>query len=741
MAIPVVVVNIAPRAGAIARPRTFYVPPLVVAPARVVDTSKIFRPHYRSLPQGGPPPLIPDFNAQTNLQALTFVPPDTTHVLRAHYRSLPDQPPAPLVPAWTWNNIPILTSVVGLPPGEQLFDLSPRPAAQPLTILTASYNLSLIGQDRLPVGAEVTDLAPRGYEYRTTVISWTFSYNLNLIGKDKLPIGAELSDLTPKPYDYSVQLRSWTWSYPLTLIGQDALPNGEIVYELPPRGYEYRASAINWTWSYNLNLIGKDRLPVGEQVTELAPRAYEHHVQLRSWTWFYTLSLIGQDVIPGKTTNEVPRAYEHHVQLRGWTWSYNLNLIGQDQVPGEISYVLPPAGAAPLLQTWIAALNPNLLVTPDRPKNQFDWPIARIPQPPAQSYTASYNLNLIGKDQLPIGAELSDLTPRPYDYRTQVHTWTWSYNLNLIGQDRLPVGEQSTELTPRAYPPPGLTWVRHLELSAFIVPPGENVTDLPPRNFVYGAGQTWIQRLPLWAEEQLPAGEQSTDLPPKAYPPPGETWVKRFDLARFQQLPAGIQVTDLPPRAPQQPAQSFTASYDLNLIGQDQLPNGVQITDLPPRDYERALWLRTWINTVNCALIQQLGLPRPPFNQFDWPLPTPFYRQPGLGSWTASFPLCLIGKDQLPIGRQSTDLTGRPPLQVQLNSFTASFPLELIGKDALPPGTNFTALPAAAVLPPADLRTIFVQGAPYIPPFIPPATTDLHAQPFINASMGRMFGR
>src|SRR5215475_9793283 len=236
---------------------------------------------------------------------------------------------------------------------------APERSSQLLT-WTWSYNINLIGKDKLPTGEQVTDLPPRAYPEPATR-TWGWNYNLNLIGKDRLPTGEQVSDLPPRAYPEPAT-RTWVWSYNLNLVGKDQLPTGEQIYTLPPVGPEYPTSLrtwtglpvpavaanpfyqldwpINlgpiqplrsWTWSYNLNLVGQDKLPVGEQISDLPPRAYEYSVALRSWI----VNLLQSTLYPlpyGVQIYDLPPSGPLQ-PLRSWTWSYNLNLIGKDQLP------------------------------------------------------------------------------------------------------------------------------------------------------------------------------------------------------------------------------------------------------------------------------------------------------------------------------------------------------------------------------------------------------------------------
>jgi hypothetical protein len=168
--------------------------------------------------------------------------------------------------------------------------------------------------------------------------SWTWSYNLNLIGKDKLPAGVypgnEVFELPPpqRPPE-QIQLHSWTWSYNLNLIGQDKLPVGKQVYDLTPTLVAPPRLDQTWTRSYNLNLIGQDQLPIGKIVTDLTGRPFDQ-VQLRSWQASYNLNLIGQDKLPtGQQLWELTPRHLRNQDIINWIQAVNLNLATVPAIP------------------------------------------------------------------------------------------------------------------------------------------------------------------------------------------------------------------------------------------------------------------------------------------------------------------------------------------------------------------------------------------------------------------------
>ena len=334
------------------------------------------------------------------------------------------------------------------PVGAQFFDLGPRGPESDIYRIDRSITFSSF--PRYGPQPVLID-PPTQFDYpvfdrgtppdQVQLYTWSWSYNLNLIGKDQLPTGEQVTDLTPaqRPPE-QIQLHSWQWSYNLNLIGKDRLPAGQQSYILAPSQVTPEQTQLHsWQWSYNLNLIGKDRLPAGAQSYILAPsQVPPEQITLHSWQWQYNLNLIGQDRLPVRQQdwpNPIPPALlrdwiqNTNIALlavaaplprnqfgcaivtdlapldprdyRTWISFYNLNLIGQDQLPFRQSdWPLTPAqGRSADLATWIDRTKFLLL----KPTAQLDWPNPTSParDPTLTSWAASYNLNLIGKDQLP----------------------------------------------------------------------------------------------------------------------------------------------------------------------------------------------------------------------------------------------------------------------------------------------------------------------------------------------------
>jgi hypothetical protein len=662
--------------------------PIVLGPAEVTAEFQPRAPHF-SPPRDFPPPgptwiqrihvsLIPipqppgervyDLPAKDypppgqtwiGLNLNLFTPPDLTDKLFRVPHFTPPRAHPPPGQTWTqWFNLSLVQPVAALPPGIQESDLSPRAYLEPATRTWTAYNLSLLTQDRFPVGQEIYDRPPYGPAQPLRV--WTSSYNLNLIGQDQFPAGEQYYDLTPEAYPEPAT-RTWVWQYNLNLVSQDRMLVGEQLYDRSPLGPIQPLRS--WEWTYNLNLIGKDQLPTGEQRYDLTQWTPNFAVNLRtwvglvppaavvagpfnqtdwqlprapalpqrSWTWNYSFNLIGQDRLPaGEQVYDAPVG---PIQpLRVWQWSYNLSLIGQDALPvGEQRFDLTPFGYIhpTQLRTWINFVHLALFTPPaPRPFSQVDWPLPRAPLQPAFSYVWNYNLNLIGQDRLPTGEQVFELTPRDYS-RPHIYLWDWRYNFNLIGKDALPIGEQKTELAPAGHihPTQLRTWIdyrnRAIDFVAGAQPDGKRWFDLAPRDDrpYQLRSWTWAYNLNLIGKDQLPVGNRISDLPPRITPAAVQTWISQVNLALSRPAVPFSQTDWQNPRWPQQAVinRTWTASFNLNLIGQDRLPTGEAVFDLAPRGHVYPTDLRTFIRQLNLALIVP---PAPlPKNQKDWPLP------------------------------------------------------------------------------------------------------------------------
>lgn len=363
---------------------------------------------------------------------------------------------------------------------------------------TSQYNPSLIGQDVLPSGRKgaTFDRFMRGP--LPAGPTWTWSYNKNLVGLDVLPAGRkrQSSDLSPRAYAPSG--KTWTWQYNLNLISQDVFPPGKQSFERPPPIGWYREWAQNlllttlavtvqrpfnqYDWPLPLRAPQPDRTwvssaatlqlllpPPGDIWTDLPPAP---QFWRRDWSQSLVLStLVSQDSFPpGQQRFETPPAVSWR---RDWTQSLVLSVLaGQDQLPpGQVSnrtlvadpwrrdwsqnlllstlvgVIQSPLNvydcsvlARPTVpgQTWTQNLLLSTLAPAvPLPFSQFDWPVPQRASQPSRSFAASFNLNLVGQDQLPFRQTEWPL-PRGYYYPLSVRS-VLGVNLNLFPPPPPPV--------------------------------------------------------------------------------------------------------------------------------------------------------------------------------------------------------------------------------------------------------------------------------------------------------------
>ena len=288
------------------------------------------------------------------------------------------------------------------------------------------------------------------------LVSISASYNLNLIGQDKLPTGIEITDLPPQPALSAIQLRTWINSVSLALLaGTPTKPFAQ--YDWPLNFGPLQPTSI-FTATFNKNLVGQDNLPSGEIVTDLPPRAPQQPTPI-------------------------------------FTATYNKNLIGQDQLPaGKDVIDLPPQPplSAIQLRTWINTTSLALLAGPQvRPFWQSDWPINIGPRQPIQAFTASYNRNLVGKDQLPNGEIAVDLPPQLTP--SLLRSWINTVNLALLPAPTRPAGKAVTD---RVVLPTYVfnTWISSVNLTLNFAPPPvvtEGVRRAPYFSPSRGYGREW----------------------------------------------------------------------------------------------------------------------------------------------------------------------------------------------------------------------------------------------------------
>lgn len=371
------------------------------------------------------------------------------------------------------------------------------------------------------------------------------------------------------------------------------------------------------------------------------------------------------------------------------------------------------------------------LVSVQNPFSQSDWP---VPQPLAridESWSYTYNPNLIGQDKLPTGARSYDLPPVGSEPNPR-RSWEYKYLSTLVGQDKLPIRQQ---YWPNPYP---VQWYQSWELGKLSVeelevPVGTQYFPQPPPlywyrswEFTYPPTLVGQDKLPFFNRDWpnpppvywyrdwsvsinnsslVPIGKQFYDLPPVGQEPnPRRSWEYKYlstlvgqDVLPNRQddwpnpqpvqwynwwyqpglieeellVPSGARFFDLPPIGYEpNPRRSWEWWYNLNLIGQDKLPFKGPY-DLPPVDYvTEPNPRRSW----EWRQVGYLNQDRLPVRQQDWPVPPPviWYREAYIGFLSSR----LTPFNQL-------DWPNPPPVQ-WYRSLEEWYNYNLVGKDQLP---------------------------------------------------------
>jgi hypothetical protein len=313
-----------------------------------------------------------------------------------------------------------------------------------------------------------------------------------------------------------------------------------------------------------------------------------------------------------------------------------------------------------------------------------------------------------------------------------LNTWTASYKLNLIGKDKLPFRQQDWP-NPREF----------RQYREFTQAPIPSVPIMFPFDWGYQTRnwyQSWVQSpqrpsapiLPLtfdWGTQEKPTWYQSwVQTPPKSsgivavpfnqfdWPLPRDprdrrSWEKFTELSRDNSLGVPFKQLDWPLARDPRDKRSWEWNYNLNLIGKDVLPFNQKDWPTP----QKVSWYQTWVQAPNSSVavvvspLNQLDWPNPsrlswyqswsqspnvppvpyqllpfdwgyqeklqwyrdwsanllettlrvttqPFSQLDWPLPRGYPRPDE--HWATWYNLNLIGKDQLPTGVIYTDRPG-----------------------------------------------------------------------------------
>ena len=338
---------------------------------------------------------------------------------------------------------------------------------------------------------------PKGHQRAIDLRTW--AYNLTL----GLPIPIEYTGFpsmdwpsAPAP-ERPVSLRTWTHFNinlypPSVVIAYTGFPS----MDWPPAPAAERSVTLRTWIHFNINLFSpvSVALPVGDRHTNLTGRGPLQ--PLRNWT----LSLQQTTLAPEAPTPfkqlDWPNPRGSLQPLRNWTFSYNLNLIGQDQLPvGDRITTLPPRGHIHpnSIRTWVQTVNLALVTEAAAlPHNQYNWPNPQQIRQSTRSWTAFYNRNLIGQDQLPIGDNLYTLSPRGHTHSSDLRTWI-GRTIRLLASTQ-PIGERITA-APSVVRQPVRTWIsvpNPTPVVAQDLPIGAIWTDLPMGAFPLDKGnRTW----------------------------------------------------------------------------------------------------------------------------------------------------------------------------------------------------------------------------------------------------------
>ena len=529
--------------------------------------------------------------------------PDGTKIFRPILKSLPDQPPPPnAFQSWTWSYNLNLIGQDQMIVGEQRWELPPSQTPYELIRnFTWQWNTPLSLYFQAPgqplVGAMWDVLPPAHFVPYRIDQTWTWSYNKNLIGKDAMVTGAQVTDLAPsqKPPE-QVQLHAWQWSYNLNLIGKDRLPTGEQVYDRPAL-----PAPPAFTFTFQIQALLTPLGPLGLVANKYdwpIPRPYVYNIDIASVTRSYNLNLIGQDKLPtGAVFTETPR---QPAPQPPWTQPYNVALyfvppfVDTTKIFRGHLRSLPDQGPPRLDQTWTRSVNLNLIAPPPdltKQARQQDWPNPIGPAP-TRDWIQQTNLALLVQPPaflpaLSNAARSYDLAPSQLPpEQVQLHSWQWSYNLNLIGKDQLPVRQTDWPLTPAAQRGVDLsTWIDRTKAVLLARPfaqydwpnPGQPARD--PTLATVARGYT----LELLGQDRLPIGAQSSELPPRDFLRALQTWIESTDLVLTTAPPdltKQVRQQDWPLPIGFPPWEFFTAwSSSLNLP-----LNGVITPPLPPTE-------------------------------------------------------------------------------------------------------------------------------------------------------------
>jgi hypothetical protein len=726
---------------------------------------------------------------------------------------LAPRPPAPLPQSWTLNLDTTTLFPTALGPGKQAYDLARGPAP-PVQSWAASFDLALIGQDQIP--ARLVGQDPPAPPQLGFARDWALNLNTTTLFPTGGPLPVMWWDVPPSP----VAPPALTWSAPQadTFLIIVAPPPGDQTFEVPrapqlpfrdwtranftivpfvaatpPPGEDFtdRPPVPPYYREWQLDDLVLTTLapifPAGKPVSDLPPRAPARPDA--SWTQFFDLNLLQPPPPVGDDYSERPQVPPYYRE-----WALNdllLTTLAVTLPPGDQTFETPKAPQAPF-RDWTL---PNFTITPfaaatpppgrnftDRPppvqwyrsweldlvdttlfgrdaslagKASFDLAPRGYPRPDA-TYTVAFQFGLVAPP-LPTGAQYSgQFSALPPPPRNPALTWTFSYLLELVGQDAMLVGDQlsarppvppfyrdwalnlvDTTLFPPAPPIAQLDWplprapfrndqTYSLDLGQFTpaaLPPGKLIYDLPRGPPRPDATWTFSYLLNLVGRDARLAGVQTSELPPRAPYRIEQTWT--LDLGQFIPAPPPPTNRDWPlPTPPFRLDETFARAFTLPLRGQDAFPLLVAgaAYELSPRQKPFRIDAG-WIVSPFLA-----SFPNPPIRQYDWPLPTPPYRQPDLRSWAAWRFLGLADRVTLRLAAATYDLApGQRPFRIeQTTAFT--LPAQTRGPFRFPFNQYDWPVPVPPYRLPGLTQWAFGLEAPAFPSLVAYACTVVNAE-------------
>jgi hypothetical protein len=395
--------------------------------------------------------------------------------------------------------------------------------------------------------------------------------------------------------------------------------------------------------------------PVYELTMQQKFPAAMPQVQSYSWTWgrvLFAPKIMPPGNQPGnpvyeltlqqKWPSSIPQA-----QAYSWTLGRNPNLVSKvfpaGAIPGETVQRLPPGQVAPdqiQLRTWTWSGRPNLISPPVAlpPGEQFyDRPTLR-PQD-FQTWVQSTNLALLAPTPFPRN-QYDWPVPQAPSRLPDLYNWVDYLRFSI---QILPPGNQLYDLPPQPLASRDIyNWIRSTNLALFApptiaLPPGDQLYNLPLQPIASRDIYSWVQptNIALLAPPTvaLPPGEQLYALPPQPIVSRDiYNWIWPTNLAlNLTPTAAPTRQQDWPvPTQPFRLEQTWTGAFNLNLVVKVSLPPGDQVTGLPPQPALRSADLLTWIQSVNLALTTAPPDLTKLARQQDWPVPRgaePDYRR------------------------------------------------------------------------------------------------------------------